>query len=79
MTKFVMIGNAIVNVDLICAVTERYVTEIVPSNDDLPFDDTRQVVKGVNVFFADTTEDSFIPFEDETVESFFEKITGAAQ
>lgn len=79
MTKFVMIGNAIVNIDLICAVTERYVTEIVPSNDDLPFNDTRQVVKGVNVFFADATEDSFIPFVDETVESFFEKISGAAQ
>ena len=64
---------------MICAVTERYVTEIVPSDDDLPFNDTRQVVKGVNVFFGETSEDSFIPFEDETLESFFKKITGAPQ
>ena len=74
MARFIKVENIVVNVDLICAVTERYVVEHLPSNDDLPFGETQRVKKGVNVFFGTTTEDSFISFENETVDSFLAKI-----
>ncbi|WP_312968997.1 hypothetical protein [Acinetobacter gerneri] len=75
MSRFIKIGAVIVNIDLICAVTERYVSETIPSSDDLPFGETRRVRKGVNVFFGVTTEESFIPFESETIDSFLKKIS----
>ena len=75
MARFVKVENIVVNVDLICAVTERFVRERIPTQgDDLSFDDFEYVSKGVNVFFGTTTEDSFISFENETVDSFLAKI-----
>ena len=74
MARFVKVENIVVNVDLICAVTERLVQKRVPSTDDSPFDGYVSVSKGVNVFFGATTEDSFISFENETVDSFLAKI-----
>lgn len=78
MSKFIKIENTVINVDLICAVTERFVRERVSTGDDLPFDDYVSVSKGVNVFFGVTTEESFIPFENETVDSFLAKINEVA-
>lgn len=74
MARFIKIENTVINVDLICAVTERFVRERVPSTDDLPFDEYVSVSKGVNVFFGTTLENSFISFENETVDSFLAKI-----
>ena len=75
MARFVKVENIVVNVDLICDVTERFVRERIPTQgDDLSFDDFEYVSKGVNVFFGTTTEDSFISFENETVDSFLAKI-----
>lgn len=75
MARFIKVENTVVNVDLICAVTERFVRErILAQSDDQPFDDYVRVSKGVNVFFGTTLEDSFISFENETVDSFLAKI-----
>ena len=75
MARFVKVENIVVNVDLICAVTERFVRErILAQGDDQPFDDSVSVSKGVNVIFGTTLEDSFISFENETVDSFLAKI-----
>lgn len=75
MARFIKVENTVVNVDLICAVTERFVRErILTQGDDQPFDDYVRVSKGVNVFFGTTLEDSFISFENETVDSFLAKI-----
>lgn len=74
MARFIKIENTVINVDLICAVTERFVRERVPSTDDLPFDEYVSVSKGVNVFFGVTTEESYLVFENETVDSFLAKI-----
>ena len=75
MARFIKVENTVVNVDLICAVTERFVRErILTQGDDQPFDDYVNVFKGVNVFFGTTLEDSFISFENETVDSFLAKI-----
>ncbi|MFW2064022.1 hypothetical protein [Acinetobacter ursingii] len=77
MARFIKVENIVVNVDLICAVTERFVRERIPTQgDDLPFDDYVSVSKGVNVFFGTTLEDSFISFENETVDSFLAKFEG---
>ena len=75
MARFIKVENTVVNVDLICAVTERFVRERIPTQgDDQSFDDYVSVSKGVNVFFGTTLEDSFISFENETVDSFLAKI-----
>lgn len=74
MSNFIKIENTVINIDLICAVTERFVQERIPSTDDSPYDEYVSVQKGINVFFGVTTEESFIPFENETVDSFLEKI-----
>ena len=75
MARFIKVENTVVNVDLICAVTERFVRErILAQGDDQSFDDYVSVSKGVNVFFETTLEDSFISFENETVDSFLAKI-----
>lgn len=74
MARFLKIDNTIINVDSICAVVERYERVRVPPTGDKPFDDYASVVKGVNVFFGTTLEDSFIPFADETIDSFLKKI-----
>lgn len=78
MTRFLKIDNTIINVDLICAVVERYERVLVPSTDDQPFNDYASVIKGINVFFGTTLEDSFIPFKDETIDSFLKKISEVA-
>ena len=40
MARFIKVENTVVNVDLICAVTERFVRErILTQGDDQPFDD----------------------------------------
>ncbi|XZT16661.1 hypothetical protein ACT4Z3_16290 [Acinetobacter baumannii] len=78
MSKFLKIENTVINVDLICAVTERFVQERIPSTDDSPYDEYVRVQKGINVFFGVTTEESFIHFENETVDSFLEKIKEVA-
>lgn len=69
MARFVKVENIVVNVDLICAVTERVVVERIPTQGGYV-----RVQKGVNVFFGTTLEDSFISFENETVDSFLAKI-----
>ena len=75
MARFIKVENTVVNVDLICAVTERFVRErILAQGDDQSFDDYVSVSKGVNVFFGTALEDSFISFENETVDSFLAKI-----
>ena len=75
MARFTKVENTVVNVDLICAVTERFVRErILAQGDGQPFDDYVSVSKGVNVFLGTTLEDSFISFENETVDSFLAKI-----
>ena len=75
MARFIKVENTVVNVDLICAVTERFVRErILTQGDDQSFDDYVSVSKGVSVFFGTTLEDSFISFENETVDSFLAKI-----
>lgn len=78
MSKFIKIENTVVNVDLICAITERFVQERISSTDDSPYDEYATVLKGVNVFFGVTTEESFIPFENETIDSFLAKIKEVA-
>ena len=69
MARFIKVENIVVNVDLICAVTERVVVERIPAKGGYV-----RVPKGVNVFFGTTLEDSFISFENETVDSFLAKI-----
>ena len=69
MARFIKVENIVVNVDLICAVTERVVVERISTEVSYV-----RVQKGVNVFFGTTTEDSFISFENETVDSFLAKI-----
>ena len=75
MARVIEVESTVVNVDLVCAVTERFVRErILAQGDDHPFDDYVSVSNGVNVFFGTTLEDSFISFENETVDSFLAKI-----
>ena len=75
MARFIKVENTVVNVDLICAVTERFVRGRIPTQgDDQPVGDYVCVSKGVNVLFGTTLEDSFISFENETVDSFLAKI-----
>ena len=69
MARFIKVENTVVNVDLICAVTERFVQEKIPTGVGYV-----RVQKGVYVFFGTTLEDSFISFENETVDSFLAKI-----
>ena len=53
MARFIKVENTVVNVDLICAVTERFARERIPAQGgDQPFDDYVSVSKGVNVFFG---------------------------
>ena len=75
MARFIKVENIVVNVDLICAVTERFVSERIPTQGDaLSSSGYVRVSKGVYVFFGTTMEDSCISFENETVDSFLAKI-----
>lgn len=76
--KFIKIGNTILNVSQIECVTENLVTVGYVDNDDSPFGEAIKEVKGVSVFMISTTDQGgcFV-FEDETIESFYEKVVAA--
>ena len=74
MTRFIKIEGNLINIDMICAVTDRHVRVV----DDIFKDDFityyKTEVKGINVFLGNALEDSCIPLKNETVDSFLEKI-----
>ncbi len=69
MGRFIKVEKTVVNVDLICAVTERFVRERSPTEAGCV-----RVQKGVYVFLGTSQDDSCIYFENETVDSFLAKI-----
>ena len=69
MARFIKVENTVVNVDLICAVTERFVVKRIPAKGGYV-----RVPKGVYVLFKTNQEESFISFENETVDNFLAMI-----
>lgn len=76
--KFIKIGNTILNVSQIECVTENLITVGYVDNDDSPFGEAIKEVKGVSVFMISATDQGgcFV-FQDETIESFYEKLVAA--
>ena len=76
--KFLKIGNAILNIAQIECVTENLVTVGYSGADDLPFGDEIKEVKGIQVFMAGySNHGGYLVFENETIESFYEKLVAA--
>ena len=76
--KFLKIGNAILNIAQIECVTENKVTVGYLGADDLPFGDEIKEVKGIQVFMIDGSgQGGCFVFENETIESFYEKLVAA--
>ena len=76
--KFLKIGNAILNIAQIECVTENRVIVGYSGANDLPFGDEIREVKGIQVFMIDASDHGgcFV-FENETIESFYEKLVAA--
>ena len=76
--KFLKIGNTILNIAQIECVTENKVIVGYSGADDLPFGDEIKEVKGIQVFMVGCSDHGgcFV-FENETIESFYEKLVAA--
>ncbi|WP_180048698.1 hypothetical protein [Acinetobacter sp. YH12144] len=76
--KFIKIGNTILNVSQIECVTENLVTVGYSGADDLPFGDEIRKVKGIQVYMINaSSQGGCFVFENETIESFYEKMVAA--
>lgn len=76
--KFLKIGNAILNIAQIECVTENNVIVGYSGADDLPFGDEIREVKGIQVYMIDSSsQGGCFVFENETIESFYEKLVAA--
>ncbi len=76
--KFLKIGSTILNVSQIECVTENKVVIGYSGNDDLPFGDQIREVKGIQVYMIDaSSQGGCFFFENETIESFYEKLVAA--
>ena len=59
MARFIKVENTVVNVDLICAVTARFVRErILAQGDDPPFDDYVSVSTGRPLYTSHSHRDA---------------------
>ena len=74
MTRFVKIDGKLINIDMICAVTDRHVRVVDDRFKDNFMTYYKTEVEGINVFLGNALEDSCIPLKNETVDSFLEKV-----
>ena len=76
--KFLKIGNTILNIAQIESVIENKVVVGYDDSDDSPFGEAIKEVKGIQVFMASYSDHGgcFV-FENETIESFYEKLVAA--
>ena len=76
--KFLKIGNTILNIAQIECVTENLVTVGYVDNGDSPFSEAIKEVKGIQVYMIDaSSQGGCFVFENETIESFYEKLVAA--
>ena len=75
--KFLKIENNILNISQIESVYVNKETIQVDYQDDDPFGKDVKEDRGIRVFMVGAHENSYFVFENETIESFYEKLVTA--
>ena len=75
--KFLKIENNILNISQIESVYVNKETIRVDYQDDDPFGKDVKEDRGIRVFMVGAHENSYFVFENETIESFYEKLVTA--